>query len=99
MPDVDAPDNYNPAKKVYNDRNFTKLQTLQKDPGSPTENIQEISMNQNNREESEENYDICQALNGQKKQFRLNTQIAEPTESLTPLDADKFEDEPADSEI
>ena len=55
-------------------------------------------MNQNNREESEENYDICQALNGgQKNKFRLNTQIAEPTESLTPLDADKFDDEPSDS--
>lgn len=35
------------------------MDTIQKDPGSPTENIQEISMNQNNREESEENYDIC----------------------------------------
>jgi hypothetical protein len=58
-------------------------------------------MNQNNREESEENYDICNMLNGRQNKgnrFRLNTQINEPSNGLGP-DPEKWQDEPDESEL
>ena len=45
-------------------------------------------------EETEENFGICQMLGG-RGQRRLNTHI----EESTPLDNDKWADEPGDSEL